>query len=166
MASTLSLMPRKKPPGYTPRPVGRPRVYPFDTWFDGSAHALRPGVDYKCTRESMRTQLYQAAKAAGVTVSVRNRDMGVLLVQAKRGNQARAHHDWDTLFNGDTHQVRLDLIDAKPTSFRTYARQVAKERGKRLTIKTIGNSVFLQATPLEPVEHDPYADLPFLMEKP
>lgn len=60
----------KLPP---PKEQGRPPMYPWDQWFNGSPWAILWGEDYRCTHRSMRARVYSAARErTGGTVQIRN----------------------------------------------------------------------------------------------
>lgn len=50
---------------------GRPPVYPWDTWTDGSAWRIRRGVDFEVSAESMAAQIRMRAGRDNVTVFAR-----------------------------------------------------------------------------------------------
>lgn len=175
-------MPRKRLPEHLRKPVGRPAIYPWDSWFDGKPHCIRPGADFDCDIESMRQQIYQRAKAKKIRVSVR-RAQDSLIVEARLNAPLAgpaAKYDWNTLLDGEVHQLRIDRdIEAKLANFRSYARVVARDRGKRLITRQVGSLLILSAVPrdapvdphagakLEPPKPEPSInDLPFLIEVP
>jgi hypothetical protein len=166
MATTLGPMPRKKLPPHLRRPVGRPPVYPWDRWLDGETHTLESGTHFQCSLSSFRTQLYQQARARGHKVTIKRIHDDHILIRADRGraNGNPQKYDWDTLFDGEIHQLRANIdFTSKPSSFRAYAREVAGDRGVRVSIKSLGDSLFVQAILPEP---DPLDDLPFQIERP
>ena len=156
-------MPRRPLPEHLRRPVGRPAVHDWPYLLNGERHHLRPGLDFHCTTESMRAQLYERARAANVKVSVR-KVHDELWVEADRNRPASdttQKYDWDLLLDGKVHQLRFNHdFTAKPESFRVYARQVAGTRGVKLSIKAMGDSLFLQAIHPKP----DLSDLPFEIE--
>jgi hypothetical protein len=84
----------------------------------------------------------------------------MLKAAPSKGTGSNAKYDWDTLLNGQTHQLRLGLDVTVPrTSFDAYARQVARGRGYSLSIKKLGDSLFLKAT-----RKPNLADLPLEVE--
>lgn len=141
-------MPKKPLPPALRRPVGRPAIYPWNFWLNGDSHNIRPGDDFDCTLDSMRAQLYERARAAGFKVSVRRSHDG-LMIRADRATSSSApaaKYDWDKLLDGKVHQLRAGVdFTSKPNSFRVYARTVAAERGAKVSIKAMGDSLFLQA---------------------
>lgn len=151
-------MPRKKDPNRIPQPPGRPRQYPWETWFNGEEHYLQRGVDFDykfpCTTESMRSQLYAKARELGVKVTIRTKGDVNLSVRAlpqvgRTGSSAK--YDWDRLLDGETHTLTLGLdILSRASSFRVYARQVARDRGLRVTMRQIGRDIYLKAIPPQP----------------
>lgn len=50
---------------FTPRPDGRPALYPWDEWLDGSAWRIRRGEDFTVAPESMATQIRNTARDRG-----------------------------------------------------------------------------------------------------
>lgn len=151
-------------PAHLRRPVGRPAVYNWALLLNGERHELVPGVDFTCSAASMRSQLYERAKDANVKVSVR-KVHDRLYVEADRTRAAgdtAAKYDWDSLLDGEVHQLRAGRdFTSKPESFRVYARQVATDRGVKITIKSMGDTLFLQATKPKP----DLSALPFEMEQ-
>ncbi len=69
---------------------GRKPKYPWDTWLDGQCYELEVGQDFTCTTDSMNTQVYQAANAAGLHVTIRRQANGNLLVKSKGPKVAKA----------------------------------------------------------------------------
>lgn len=61
-----------------------PARYPWDEWLDGQIWQIVAGEDYECSTESMRVQVYGAAKRLGTkaTTRVTSNPEG-LLIQAK-----------------------------------------------------------------------------------
>lgn len=155
---TFVSMPRMKNPN--PRPPGRPQVYDWDTLLDGKEHRLSRGVSFTCTPASLKTQAYSAAKRRGVRVTIRQLDDVWFSVQATT-SQGRTEYDWDRLLDGEVHQLRSGVdFSAKPQSFQAHARQVAASRGLSVSIKRLGDTLFLQAKQPKPN----LSDLPFEME--
>lgn len=133
------------------------------------------GEDFQCPIQSLRAQAYQKAALRQARVSVLKQRNGVYTIQARAlEDPKRNRYDWDALLDGEVHQLRLGVdILAKPTSFQVYARQVAVERGLRVSIKSLGDSLFLQAIrePAPPAPTEPprpsaevLAELPFEMD--
>jgi hypothetical protein len=121
-------------------------------------------VDFQCTVPSLRTQLYQQARERGHKITVQRMYGDQLIIRAEKNgaNGTPQKYDWDTLLNGEVHQLRSGIhFQSKPSSFKAYARQVAGDRGVRISIKSLGDSLFLQAILPEP---DPLTDLPFDIE--
>ena len=58
--------------------------YPWGDWFDGQVWELTPGKDFDCNVDSMRQQAYQAAGAAGVSVTTRERDEKLYIQTTKK----------------------------------------------------------------------------------
>lgn len=173
-------MPRKQLPAHLRRPVGRPTVYPWKTWFDGQVHIIEPVADFDCDVESMRQQVYLRARKDKVRVVVRRAHEGLaiqaVLNQPVRG--AAAKYNWDHLLDGNVHQLNVDRdITGKVSNFRIYARSVARDRGQRLVTRLVGNLLILQAfqrdaavvpaaAELEPAPANPLDELPFAIEDP
>lgn len=166
-------MPRKPLPDHLRRPVGRPSVYPWDSWLDGRQHDIEPEVDFDCTVDSIRQQIYAAARARGVKVSVRRIHNGlrmqVDLQKERTGSSAK--YDWDNLLDGKEHVLQVGKdIKAQPYSFRIYARSVARERGLRLITRTTGNIILVRAEPKDAPRATPVdpllAEQPFELEDP
>jgi len=173
-------MPRKKLPAHLRRPVGRPTLYPWSTWFDGQMHIIRPEVDFDCSVESMRQQVYLRARKEKIRVAVRQAHDG-LVVEAVPNTPAEVHrYDWDTWLDGEVHQINIkDEIRGKLSNFRAYARIVAHDRGLRLISRVVGSLLIVQAVPrdtpvvqnaaakLEPAPPAaPLDELPFAIEDP
>lgn len=151
-------------PAHLRRPVGRPAVYNWALLLNGECHQLVPGVDFTCSAESMRSQLYERARAAEVKVSVRkvHDRLWVEADRSKKPSDSAAKYDWDSLFDGEVHQLKPGVdFASKSESFRVYARQVAASRGVKVSIKTIGGTLFLQALKPKP----DLSALPFEMEE-
>jgi hypothetical protein len=55
---------------FSPRRVGRPALYPWDEWMDGSAWRITRSVDFEITPKSMATTLYAHAARQGRSVKV------------------------------------------------------------------------------------------------
>ena len=54
--------------------------YPWEKWLDGGVWELTPGKDFKCEIDSMRQQVYQAARDSGRSATTRVND-GHLYIQ-------------------------------------------------------------------------------------
>lgn len=50
---------------------GRPPVYPWSEWMDGSAWRIRHGVDFDASPSSMASMVRLRAKAEGMTATAR-----------------------------------------------------------------------------------------------
>lgn len=50
---------------------GRPAIYPWSQWLDGSAWRIHRGTDYEVASTSMTAIIRQAAERAGLTVTCR-----------------------------------------------------------------------------------------------
>lgn len=143
-------MPRKKLPDHLRRPPGRPQVYPWERWFNGESHILEPSVDFDCQPTSLRTQIYHRAKADGLVVRVMTAHDRVVVKadRSKARDGSSVKYDWDKLLDGETHTLNVGVdLTAKPSSFRVYARNVAKERDLSLQIRQIGDQLILRARP-------------------
>lgn len=44
-------------------------MYPWDKWLDGQIRQLTKGTDFDVSMQSMRTMVYYAAKARGMSVA-------------------------------------------------------------------------------------------------
>lgn len=142
---------------------------------DGEPHLIHEGTDFRCPINILRSQAYQNAATRKRKVSIKKVRDGEYKIQARIPGQVQEQrYDWKLLLDGEVHQLRARVdFTAKPESFRAYAREVAAARGLRLSIKSLGDSVFLQAIrePAPPVPAEPIrpsaeilAELPFEME--
>lgn len=55
---------------FSPRRIGRPALYPWDEWTDGSAWRITRGVDFDISPKSMSGILYGYATRQGSSVKV------------------------------------------------------------------------------------------------
>jgi hypothetical protein len=61
---------------------GRPDMYPWDEWFDGSIWKLTRGEDFDATTNSMRMMTYKNGERRGIKVKTSIQDENTLLIQA------------------------------------------------------------------------------------
>lgn len=66
------------------------RMYPWEKWFNGREHRLRPDIDFAISIPTMQIVICNAARRRGIEVSTRTWQ-GRLLVQADVLSKREAH---------------------------------------------------------------------------
>lgn len=56
---------------FSPRRIGRPALYPWAEWMDGSAWRITRGEDFEISPKSMAAAVYAHAARQGFSVAVR-----------------------------------------------------------------------------------------------
>lgn len=121
--------------------MGRPSVYPWDTWLDGERHVLQPGVDFRIDTRMMRQVILGEARRRQLPVATRVKQGWIevkLRVDEQRG---RRKHDWDTIFEKSPAVLEEGRdFEGDIEAFVAAARNAASRRNLRLNV-TVANGV-------------------------
>ncbi len=112
---------------------GRPALYPWDLWMDGTKHELHQGRDFQVEVRTMQIMIRNEAKRRGLH-NLRTRTVGSVV---RISHQPRRHRDypWARWLDGERHILRKGAdFECAIESLRRQAYRAARERG--LVLKT------------------------------
>lgn len=120
--------------------MGRPTIYPWDSWLDGEDKTLSAGKDFPEDKKlaSVAIQIRRRAvdEGAAVSVAIKGRSLRLLFGDAERAaaRGRRSRYPWDVLLDGQLHAYLFSELDCEPQSFRSHAYAMGRSRDKAVKV--------------------------------